>query len=341
MQKVLFFFLLSFNLPGFLLGQNSNLQINGKGNNLYLSHKVVKGENFYSVGRMYNVSPRDLATYNKISMDKGLNIGQVLKVPLDQNNYTQSTVKSAAEELVPVYHKVASGETLFRIGANYGNVPLEDLKQWNGLVGDQLNAGANLVVGYLRVNKTESPLASSGIKVEEKKQEVIPAAEIVPIEETGPPQVAKEEKQEKQEKEIKEPPKVAADATPEQLEANKPTVLLPLEKTTSSKEGFFKNEFEKLAAGNGVSSVTGTGAIFKSTSGWQDEKYYCFNNQAAPGSIVKVSVLGSSKSIYAKVLDAIPDIKQNEGVTLVLSNSAADALGVSGEKFDAVISYFK
>jgi hypothetical protein len=41
------------------------------------------------------------------------------------------------------------------------------------------------------------------------------------------------------------------------------------------------------------------------------------------------------------VLDAIPDIKQNTGLLLRISNSAAEELGVSDTKFDCAISYAK
>lgn len=334
MPRHLFFFLLTLIVPLSLFSQKPDFQIKGKGSALYLTHKVSPKENFYSVGRMYNVAPRALASFNQLSMDKGLSIGQIIKVPLDESNFAQSTSKSAAEALVPLYHKVGSGETLFRIGANYGNVPLDDLKKWNKLSSDQLNAGANLIVGYLRVNKSESSLANSGIKNEETPvvktpaAEIVPAAEIAVVKKETPPVV-----EEKKEAPVK---------TPEVTKENTVSVLVqPAAAPGNEKEGFFRSEYDQLAANNEVVSISGSASVFKSTSGWQDDKYYCFNNEAAPGSIVKVSVSGSEKAIYAKVLDAIPDIKQNEGVRLVLSNAAADALGVTSEKFDAVISYFK
>ena len=64
--------------------------------------------------------------------------------------------------------------------------------------------------------------------------------------------------------------------------------------------------------------ATGSGGTFKSTSGWQDGKYYCFNNDAPPGAIIKVTDNLTNKSVYAKVLDAIPDIKQKYGLLQLL-----------------------
>ena len=50
-----------------------------------------------------------------------------------------------------------------------------------------------------------------------------------------------------------------------------------------------------------------------------------------PGTILKITDNSSGKSVYAKVLDAIPDIKQNSGLSVVLSNAAAEELGAVGK----------
>ena len=65
MKRIIIFLLVS--LPLALLAQKS--------------HTVAAKESWYSIGRMYNVHPRDLATYNNLSLDKGLSIGQVIKIP--------------------------------------------------------------------------------------------------------------------------------------------------------------------------------------------------------------------------------------------------------------------
>jgi hypothetical protein len=54
---------------------------------------------------------------------------------------------------------------------------------------------------------------------------------------------------------------------------------------------------------------------------------------------MKITNNANGKTIYAKVLDAIPDIKQNSGLLIRISNSAADELGVSDIKFDCTINY--
>lgn len=325
----IFFFLLS---PLFILAQQPKLFVKGSGSNLYLEHDVVAGENFYSIGRLFNISPREIASYNSISMDKGLTVNQKLKIPLTADNFVQNTLKSAAEALVPLYHSVKSGETLYRVGLNNNNASLNDIKEWNNMRGDDVKQGSSLIVGFLRVSKTESAFAV---------QDFGGRSNAVA---TAPQNVAPKEEVKRNEK-----PKEVIEVTSKEESKNNdenvypvtPTPMIKNEPATVTKAGYFKQEFEQVGAGASAGKVNGTASVFKSTSGWQDGKYYCFNNNAIPGSIVKISIKDSNEFIFAKVLDAIPDIKQNEGLTLVLSNAGADALGVNGDKFEATVQFYK
>jgi hypothetical protein len=101
--------------------------------------------------------------------------------------------------------------------------------------------------------------------------------------------------------------------------------------------GFFRSAFEKQE--NSKENRSGSAGVFKSTSGWDDGKYYCLYNDASPGTIVKVTNSSTRKFVYAKVLDAIPDMKQNEGLIIRISNAAAGELEVSGNSFDCTVSY--
>lgn len=336
-------FLMFLLIPAISICQRPVLEIQNSGSALFLTHDVAPKESFYSIGRMYNVSPRDLASFNHLSMEKGLNIGQHLKVPLDKNNFTQSTSKSAAEALVPLYHTVVQDETLYRIGVHFRNVPLNSLKKWNHLQSDNVNTGAALIVGYLRVSKTESALAKTKFEIPGSNQTAVTTTT------SKPTPVVKEVVQEtvketpKREPQTEPTPRPKEEPKVEPKDQIQPQVPLVVDPTNGEKvkEGFFKKDFIDQANGGNIGSSVVATSVFKSTSGWQDEKYYCFNNDATPGSILKISIPSTGKSVYAKVLDAIPDIKQNEGVQLVLSNAAVSALGITDEKFESTISYVK
>jgi hypothetical protein len=104
---------------------------------------------------------------------------------------------------------------------------------------------------------------------------------------------------------------------------------------------YFKNLYEQQTAGNIITDKKGMAGIFKSTSGWQDAKYYCFSNDAAAGKVIKITNGATGKSVYAKVLDVIPDISQNNGLVIVISNSAADKLGAGDGNFSCTVSFAK
>lgn len=339
MVKGLFTILASILLV-FVAQAQQALEIRGQGNDLYLEHAVATQENFFSIGRNYNVSPRDIAAFNSVPLDNGLNIGQSLKIPLKTSNFTQELDPNAFEALVPIYHTVQSGETLFRLGVNYGNVSLDKIKKWNGLQSDVVEAGSRLIVGFLKVNENESAFADRRI---DPKSLAINSHTVKP----QPKPISEPEIQQEKEPETQ----TVVENHPENTEEpeapvvdvrtneSQPTVN---ERTVNMKfnGGFFRNDFERQSTKEQTSRVEGSAAIFKSTSGWKDGKYYCFNNEAVPGTIVRITNRSTGRTIYAKVLDTIPEIRRNEGLSLVLSNSATDALGITESHFECSINYF-
>ncbi|HEX4850157.1 MAG TPA: LysM peptidoglycan-binding domain-containing protein, partial [Puia sp.] len=129
--------------------QPTQLIIQGQTGKLYLDHSVAARENWYSVGRMYNISPKEIAPFNGLSLNKPLEIGQVLKIPLKAGNFTQHTSKGAGEALVPVYHIIQEKEWMYHVSTTYNKVPIESLEKWNHINKDQAKAGMQLIVGYL------------------------------------------------------------------------------------------------------------------------------------------------------------------------------------------------
>ncbi len=326
------------------------LIIGGISPKLYILHKVVPKENFYSIGRLYNVSPKELAAYNNLQFENGLNIGESLKIPLTESNFSQSEPAGAGEVLVPVYHAIQPKEGLYRVSINYNKVPIPSLKKWNHLQADAVSAGTPLIVGYLKVLKDESPLAGKGVRPDMDAAVVIRQE---PKQENAKSEGVKQESA--------KPENVKPDVTPERLPPVKnPEVVKQESKEVPQKEepkstvttvktksninfsgGYFKKLYDTQVENKSPVNENGSGATFKSTSGWQDGKYYCFNNDAPPGTIIRITDYATGKSVYAKVLDAIPDIKQNSGLAVIMSNAAAEELGAEDSTFNCSLSYVK
>lgn len=334
-------------LPFFGLAQNTPIMAEGAAPNLFVTHTVAPKENYYSIGRTYNISPKEIAPYNNLVLENGLILGQSVKIPLTAGNFLQVGNAASDEALVPLYHTVAGKEGLYRVSVTFNKVPVESLKQWNSLKGDAVSNGTTLVVGWLKVKKTLSPLAAAGTTRPLGKE---PLMQITP-------QPALARPSDKQDAglptsqapgtQVREKPaapktELARDA-PNNAPAGENTeitrkVAVPLARKSFS-GGLFRTDYERQTKDKDITGEKGPAAIFKSTSGWEDGKYYCLYSNTSPGTIVKITNNVTGKSVYAKVLDAIPDIEQNTGLLVRISNAAADELGAADSKFDCSLSY--
>ena len=336
--------ILFFCLPILSLAQNTPLIIEGVSPGFYITHTVQPKENYYSIGRMYNISPKLIAPFNNLQLEKGLSLNQIIKVPLDDGNFLQSGNAANDEALVPVYHTIKDKEGLYRIGVNYNKLPLESLKKWNNIKGESAPNGTSLIVGYLKVKKELSSLATSAkikpfdkgkdIEISKKDVPVVIASSepAVAIKKILPAPVKEKEVVAEPVKKVTPVAVKAAEALPQ------PTATDVAYKNFNG--GYFKGLYNKQLK-NDLLSENGSAAVFKSNSGWQDGKYYCLHNSASAGTIIKITSTATGKFIYAKVLDVIPDLKQNNSLLIRISNAAAHELGVGEEKFDCTLSYSK
>lgn len=293
----------------------SQLIVQSSDKGLYLNHKVASKENFYSIGRLYNISPKDIEAFNGLDMNKGLAVGQNLKIPLNAGNFSQS-----AEHGRPVYYVAGPKEGLYKVSLKNNNVLMADLRKWNRLSKDNISAGQKLVVGFLISSEANSiaQIKGSPIKQQEIKQLV---------EEKKEPVAAKQETAKKQETERKADP--LATKTVNNVSIN------------DGSGGYFKSQFDLQIKSQPLKAdQTAAAGIFKTSSGWQDAKYYALMDKVEPGTIIKVINPTNNKAIYAKVLGEMSSIRQNQGYDVRISNAAASALEVSDtDKFIVRVNY--
>lgn len=277
----------------------------GAAPNLHLTHKVAAKETWYSIGRTYNLTPQEIVSFNKLSISQPLEIGQVVKIPLNADNFSQNDSKSAGEVLIPVYHLVQEKEWMYRISVNHNKVPIEKLEKWNSISRDDAKAGSKLIVGFLKVKEENASLAARN-------------AGTVRPQTDASQTVAKNEP-------VKTVPEVKKTET---------VVAQTGTGTSTGGGGYFKVQFE----GNNK-NYSGVSGIFKSTSGWNDGKYYALINNVTVGTIVRINFPQTNKSIYAKVLGELPDMKESAGLALRISDAAAKELGAVSSKFSVQIFY--
>ena len=318
-------------VSGVLNAQQNKFIAHTNNNGIYIEHKVLPKENWYSVGRAYFISPKEIASFNGLTLEKGLSIGQLINVPLTSVNFLQSTASSNG---VPVYHVVQPKEGLLRIAGTYG-LDLNGIKNLNGLKTDQIGLGYSLIVGYLAAGSTNV----SGIVTDESKTNkvVVPATKelttnvVTPKAEVKPVPGADKSK---------ENVVIPVAKTVEQSTPPKTQTPSNIAKTAAS---FFAGGFDQQAKEGKEQRLDNPAfGVFKSSSGWQDGKYYLLMNDVVPGTIVKIGANGSGKTIHAKVLGAVPPGKESEGLALRLSNAAAAALGMQeGANLSVFVVWFK
>lgn len=323
--KILFCLLFSSSL----IAQTDLLVVKSAGDKLFIEHQVSPKENWYSIGRKYEISPREIAPFNGLSMEKGLAIGQILKIPLIASNFNQETPTKIG---VPVVHLIAQKEGLFRVSNDFG-VSIDQLKKWNSLNSDQVKSGSYLIIGFLKANSTPKmevtqPSVVASVRIEqpvkvevqpEQKKQVVVAA---PKVENKP-----------DENKVSELPAVAPEQAPKKTKNNV---------AVSTGIGYFSGLFNEQSKEGSVQNLEGfIYGVFKSTSGWEDAKYYVLLNEVVPGTIVKISLKGADKSAFAKVLGSVPVGKESDGMSMRMSNATASALGLTDTTKDLMLTWYK
>lgn len=313
------------------------VQVQGTSPDLYVQHTVKKGETLYSLGRSYSLSPKQIATENNIPAEQGLQLGQSVKIPLNNTNFSQKSDAGGT----PVYHKVEEKETLYRLSVNHNKVALDNIRRWNNMSGDGLQKDSYVIIGYLK----GAGAPSSSAPVASNPAPTTPPVTTPPASNPAPSTPAP----------VNPTPSAPVATTPPATTTpaapvTKPDQQAPPEpvKTPESNTGATKpapaanGSFEALynqqtSSGKNVTAEKGPGGWFKSNA--SVGKYYALHNTAPRGTIIKVTNPLNGKFIYAKVLEAIPQIKQNEGLIIKLSDSALEALGTNEAKFYCQLNY--
>jgi hypothetical protein len=312
----------------------------------YLEHKVAPKEGLFPIGRMYNVHPRHIASFNGIDFNKGLAIGQQINIPLSDTNFKQTVNKG-----IPVYY-VAGKESLANISVK-SKAQLNDLRTWNNLSTDNVSSGTKLIVGFLITNEMRDRVVTitpktvveeesvSNVKKQEASEKKQPATEGKKeiTEEESVSNVKKAEEQKKQtEPNIKKEEPLLVKEEPKKSE---PIIVKQPQTINDDGTGYFKNNFyQQLKTSPLTKDQTVTSSIFKTTSGWQDGKYYLLINGVEPGTIVKITNPSNSKTLFAKVLYSMDKIRENQGVDVRISDAAAATLAVSEtDKFILKVNY--
>ncbi|MDE1193340.1 MAG: LysM peptidoglycan-binding domain-containing protein [Arachidicoccus sp.] len=269
----------------------------------YIVHTIKDGETLTKLANKYGTTVGDIMRLNQMTTSSKLSIGEEVKIPTSQ----------ASKETT---HVVAKGETLYSI-AKKNHITVAQLRDWNNIPDNTIKDGQTLRLTAPDNNSTKDDASNIASSSQEKNTS---AADNSASANT----VAASQ--------------ISADDNAKQRSSDAETETSQTSVNNNPDEGVFGVTYQSKA--NGTELITkGTASIFKSASGWEDKKYYILMNDIAPGTIVKVQANG--KTVYAKVLWNLGNVKENQGLSYRISDAAASVLNLSGNTFDIIVSYYK
>jgi hypothetical protein len=76
----------SFFIHCHLFAQSASLPVEGSASGLYVRHKVVQGQQFLSLARLYNLSPNAIAAFNGLKLSA--NLSAIVELFFGQNVFS-------------------------------------------------------------------------------------------------------------------------------------------------------------------------------------------------------------------------------------------------------------
>ena len=147
MRFFFFFLCVSFSFNAVAANLRDSIGVENHNGNQLITHKVQPKETYYSIARLYHVSPKNIIEHNH---NIPLQIGTIIKVPTNRpfalatNNQVQSAVNDNIIE-----YKVGRKDHLYSIAKRF-NTTIETIKELNNLKSENLSVGQILKIrqGY-------------------------------------------------------------------------------------------------------------------------------------------------------------------------------------------------
>ena len=289
--------------------QNERFFVVHKDGNLIIEHKARTGETVFSVARRYHVPPSMLADANRLDYKAELEQGQIIDVPLAVYNHINEAPEYM-NDVRPLFYVVDGRQDMQRVVRITG-VPQRKIEKWNKLANNNLHDGQELMVGWVLFDATPIKL------------------------------------------EVKEPAEVSrrrGDWSTREREAVKDIPARPLDvkdydtvivvKKTDTTEASAEEELYLSQTMNEQRLITEKGpAVFFNPASASSKSLYAFHNTARRGAIIKVFNPGTKKTVYVKVIGAIPGTAQYHNSVIGISATAKEELGVNENKMFCEISY--
>ena len=325
-----------------------------------LTHKVKSGESLYVVAKKYNVSIKDLKTWNSLKADK-VTVGQSLKIqrtevvadtetsPTASATSVASTTKKEEikkEEKLPVKKeevsadkKVSSGSTSTATNSTQpgewishtvksGESLFVLSKQYGTSIEELIQWNAltsnNLKVGQsIKVGRTEP----SSVTIPTADGTIPTVGGTVPtVGEAKTTPISTPQSTTSPARSSRPATSTASTSTASTTASTSPTTATAEPITAPNTSGGFSNNKE-----------TGLAELIPNTSG--NKKYLVLHRTAPVGSVIRVKNEENDLTIFARVVGVLPETGDNAKLLIKLSQAAYDQLKAVNQRFPVEILY--
>jgi LysM repeat protein len=271
-------------------------------------HKLDPRDNYFSIGRRYNVKPNIIIQFNN---NATMRVGNVIKVPTEQAFIAPTPQTQVANTGTPVdgttVYKVSAGETLYAISRRF-NMKVEDIISLNNLKSSNLTPGQ-----LLNIKATTATPPAAQPTTTTVKTTVI----------THPATNTQQQ------------------TTVQQTTINTP-VTMPRDSTRVTATDSAGVERRVPANRYGITERNEKGVatyLDDSGLGLDANKKLALHRTAPIGTVLKISNPMTNRVTFAKVVGRFNDNESTKDVMVVLTKSAVDALGALDKRFQVNISY--
>jgi membrane-bound lytic murein transglycosylase D len=135
-------------------------------------HKVAPGESLSEIARQFKTTSSSIAEVNSISEDDELHAGARLVIPVTPRRDSEGLAFSKK----PTFYKVRKADTVLSVADDF-SVPVDRLRKWNHLKGNQLKVGSRIRIYRPtgRPEVTESRAATKSNSKSRNKSSLQPA----------------------------------------------------------------------------------------------------------------------------------------------------------------------
>lgn len=304
-----------------------------------LPYTSGKGETVFMIARRFHVPPAVLGTMNGIDYKSTFPPRAHVTVPIAAYNFLREKPGDMTDAL-PLYYKIREDDDLLHISRLSG-VSQQVMERWNMLPDNNIYIDQVLFVGWILYD------ATSGGKRIVTEIEGQPKPKNAPEKRDNRPVLNKQADPEAAWPGVKQNDKMQNDdgwhTNTSYNDGQEPVWHDTVIVIKRNKPDSVVSPFETLyleQTNNEVNAATEKGTVaFFNSGNKENTVYYAFHSDLQRGVIIKVHNPGTDRTIYAKVIGALPATKQYYNCVMALSGNAKEELGVHENKAWCEISH--